>query len=302
MRGFSRRMMALLAATAVSVVWTIFSTESASAAVPGLHLVGASSAADSFPVKSATAYCPPGERVLGGGGFVLRTSGELQAPGLALAWLKPVHPTDGSRDYYIVYGEENGVGTSDPWQVVAHAVCAPNTGHQLNPVIVEGRSTFSSASVHTAAAVCPSGKRVVGTGATSYAVNGQVALQVSRASASGDIARAQAHEDVDGWGGSWFVSSWAVCANPPAGYQVVSGQSTEHNSETFKAADRSCPAGKRALSVGAALTSTAPAEVALWNVAFDTADLSQFGAAAQENWPFFTSWDYLLVRGICVTA
>src|SRR5262245_18978101 len=47
----------------------------ASAAVPGLHVVYGQSAFDSWYAKSARAYCPPGERVLGGGGMTLQTGG-----------------------------------------------------------------------------------------------------------------------------------------------------------------------------------------------------------------------------------
>jgi len=298
MLRFRARLITILATASLLAAWTILPGEPASASVPGLRIFYGQSGFDSVDVKSARAYCPVGERVLGGGGMSLRQQGN-QRPGLALVWLKPVHPTDGSRDYFYVYAAEFGVSAADSWEVLAQAVCAPDPGRRLDPVIIESRSPASSDGVRTAQARCPTGKRVVGTGATINHVNGQIALQMSRTSSTGDISRAQAHEDFNGYSPSWDVSSWAVCAYPPAGYEVATRFSVQGGSESSKNASAICPGTKRSLSAGAALSNQAPGEVALSDVIL-ASDLRSAGGIAWEHSPTAQNWSYMLGQAICV--
>jgi hypothetical protein len=62
--------------------------------------------------------------------------------------------------------------------------------------------------------VCPSGKRVIGTGSRIINSGGRVGLQLSRASGPLDISRSTARERAGGYIDSWSLTSYAICVNP----------------------------------------------------------------------------------------
>jgi hypothetical protein len=67
-----------------------------------------------------------------------------------------------------------------------------------------------------------------------------VALQVARASATGDITRAHARE-APGYSYPWAVAAYAVCADTPPGYEVVSSASTYPMVDGHQGAKVTCP-------------------------------------------------------------
>jgi hypothetical protein len=146
--------------------------------------------------------------------------------------------------------------------------------------------------------VCPAGQRVLGTGAKTSDLSGNVVLQVARPSASGDIARAQAHEDADGYSGGWSVTAYAVCAPPPPGYEVVFGRSSAAQSESLKYAVAACPAGKQLHSSGAAITDVAPGHVSLKSVFPNLAQGHALGVAV-ENTATNLNWDFIVASAVC---
>jgi len=119
---------------------------------------------------------------------------------------------------------------------------------------------------------------------------------VARASGTGDIARAQAHEDADGFTGNWSVVSYAVCVQPPAGYEVVYASSDERLSETNKVATALCPGTKRVHGAGGAITKVAPGNVSLQAV---VPIGERVQAIAVENTPTDESWDFIVAQAIC---
>jgi len=288
---------AMAMAGAALVVVQLAGTAPASA-VAGVHRAVGSSLTNSLSPKTARAFCDPGEQVLGGGGRVQAVG--AFTPRLTLTQLQPVAAGGTTQARYQVTAAETTPGTTSNWFVQAYAICAPANSVSGYHIVTSPPTNPSSQSVQTAAAVCPGGERVIGTGGRILQASGtgQVVLQVARASATGDITRVQAHEQADGFPSPWRVLAYAVCVNPPAGYQIVTGLSAERLSESVKFATVDCPPGKRVHSVGAAITNTAPGNVSL-QVVEPSADLKQMRAIAVENTPTSQNWDFIVVRGIC---
>jgi hypothetical protein len=57
-----------------------------------------------------------------------------------------------------------------------------------------------------------------------------------------------ASEDDDGFDGSWSLTAYAICANPPPGLALVSASSAP--SSSFKGATATCPSSKNLLGTG----------------------------------------------------
>ena len=250
-------------------------------------------------VQDGGRLCPPGKRVIGGGGWVQEIGPITRKP--ALTQLRPLEQYNGPRDAYMVTAAETTPGTTGDWWVQAYAMCA-------NPLpgwhIVQATTTQSSQPMQATAAVCPSGERVIGTGArvsTSTGDNayvGEVVLQVARPSGPGDIARAQAHEDANDFPLPWSVTAYAICVAPPPGYQIVFAESPARDSESTKLAFAPCPGGKRLHSSGAAITNVAPGNVSLQGI-FPDLDGGETQALAVENTPTNVDWDFIVATAIC---
>ncbi|WP_433383505.1 hypothetical protein ACQPZX_21535 [Actinoplanes sp. CA-142083] len=271
-------------------------------AVTGIKKITVASPTDSQSPKTATAFCPTGKRVIGGGGWVFAVNA-ADGNKVALTGLQPIHPiVAGLDDRYEATGAETGAGIVTNWSLQVYAICADASG--LPGYEIRYAATQpSSNSVQAAQAVCLGGTRVLGTGgkiATASNQNpaGQVVLQVARASATGDIARVQAHEDADGYNGTWFVQSYAVCVNPPSGYEVVQAASPQTASESEKLAYADCPGTKRVHGAGAAIANTAPGNVSL-QVIYPFEDLKTVEAFAVENTATSADWDFIVAQAIC---
>lgn len=257
--------------------------------------VAAVSITNSAAFKTAEAFCPQGLHVVGGGGWVQETGATTGK--LALTRLRPVHAQNG-RDSYLATGAETTPGISGNWFVRAYAMCT--SALPGLKIVASLPTALSSAAAQATAAVCPAGTRALGSGASISTLAGQAVLQVARPSGTGDITRALAHEDVDGYSGSWSVTAYAVCANPPAGYEVKFVESPERLSEFDKVAIAQCPANKKLVSSGAALTDIAPANVSLSGI-FPWAAGRQTQALAMENTKTNANWDSVLASAVCIS-
>jgi hypothetical protein len=294
------RVLTLAGATVVAVCGALSLGAAPASAVPGLEMVPSPvSATNSLPSKTVVAYCPPGKRVIGGGGRVQEIGPITRKP--ALTQLRPLQQYNGPRDAYMVTAAETTPGTTGDWWVQAYAMCA-------NPLpglhIVQATTSESSQPIQATAAVCPSGERVIGTGgrvSTSTgdsAYVGEVVLQVARPSGPGDIARVQAHEDANGFSLPWSVTAYAICAATPPGYKVEFGESLERDSESTKLAFANCTGGRRLHSSGAAITNVAPGNVSLQRI-FPDLDGGETQALAVENTPTIVDWDFIVATAIC---
>jgi len=256
------------------------------------------SAGDSQSPKQMVAFCPSTKRLIGGGGELLTV--EIDGPrndNPTLTELRPVRLYDGIRDAFVVTAAETTPGTDLYWKLRAYAVCAdPLPGLHIVPAA----TTSSSSSVQATSASCL-GQWVIGTGGRISTTSGGVALQVARPSSLGDIARVQAHEVAAGYAGTWYVTSYAICApTKPTGYEVVFAGSPERSSQSKKTATATCPAGKQLLSTGAAITNTAPGNVSLQDIA--PATVGEYGwATAVENTPTSLNWDLIVATAICAS-
>jgi hypothetical protein len=274
------------------------------ARLTGVHLVKSKvSARNSNAVKQQVAFCPAGQRVIGGGGWV-HEFGSSHNP--ALTELRPFHfYRKGNRDAYRATAAETTRGTRNSWTVQAYAICA-DAGSLAHWQIYSADSALSSSPAHATAKACPRGQRVLGTGASienqfTHDPNGQVVLQVARSSQTGDIVRAQAHEDVDGYPYRWRVKGYAICATPPRGYVIPTfGRSPASHSETVKVAVSRCPAGKVLLSSGAAVSNVAPANVSLQGI-YPSVAGRQTQAIAVENTPTSANWDFMVANAVCAS-
>lgn len=149
--------------------------------------------------------------------------------------------------------------------VVAWVICAdPLPGYH----IVHNITAPSSADVQTAEARCPSGRRALASGAEILAPTTPhgVGLQVGRASGAGDLTRAQAHEQPQGYPYAWQLVASAICTDTPAGYQVRYSEPEERASEVTKRAVADCPEHTVLIGAGAAVSNVAPGNVALYSI------------------------------------
>ena len=174
----------------------------------------------------------------------------------------------------------------------------PCPGWHINPEFTDTTSSPQDA----IAAACDNGatQRVIGTGAraeVAAGAEGEVVLQVARASGPGDIARAQSHEDANGFLGTHWLGAYAICMNTPKGYRVApGGVSQQRLSESHKFATVGCGTQQN-LSAGGAITDVAPGHVSLQSV-FPTVTGAE--VLAVENTPYNLNWDFIIARAICV--
>ncbi|WP_155353433.1 hypothetical protein [Acrocarpospora macrocephala] len=212
------------------------------AAVPGGEVIVAQSSADSLPVKSARAVCPSGKNVVGAGGSV---GGFL--PGLIMTEVVP----DATLTSVTVVGREDEAGTTAQWSFYAYAVCAdPLPGLEL----VTRTSSFSSGPVRSLKILCPAPKRALSAGGRIDGAGGEVLLTNLRvhpfSAPLPNSAYLGATEDDTGASGNWGLHGYAICADPPPGYQVVTYQSPVGSPPSQPLQGPACPTGKRVLGVG----------------------------------------------------
>jgi hypothetical protein len=271
--------------------------------VRGLVKVESQVHSDSSAYKEEVATCPAGKKVVGGGGWTL-VAGSADEERVALTRLEPSDDVDGTgADGYIAAAAETAPGVTGNWWVQAYALCA-DASSVLGWHINKAYSAVASDPKQQRSVGCDnSGQRVLGTGArirTDPIGQGEVVLQQVNASApSGTHAWAQAQEDGTGYGGTWWLGVYAICADTPSGYEVVTGGSAEGQSETFKWAQARCSLGKQLLSAGAFTATNAPGNVSLQQV-YPSSRLTQLEAYAVENTPTSLSWGVFYARGVCV--
>ncbi|WP_345581373.1 hypothetical protein [Nonomuraea rosea] len=230
----------------------------------GIQLVGASPAAafaervrtssnsafDSALSKTATAKCPVGMVIVGGGGIVINGANQVM-----LTRLQPVHSTSGGDSYVASAAEIRQLprfkfkpNTADlyqsyggKWRVRAYAVCASSgvfTGYELKT----STSTGASEPFRRQSASCSPNNVTLGVGArVDVPAPGMVGLQMARAGRYLNGADVTAQEGPDGYAADWKLTAYAICALTPYGYnpQVVTTTSTGTTAkcDDFKVAD-----------------------------------------------------------------
>ncbi|MDG4808090.1 hypothetical protein O7634_15145 [Micromonospora sp. WMMD1120] len=178
----------------------------ASAAVPGLVRIAATSASDSADFHSATATCPVG-KVLTGTGYELNgVTGEGIVDDLRPNGGPATAPTA------VTVGAYETEAFAGNWSVTAYAICA-------NPVAGLVRVTATGASnsldYHSVTATCPVGKVLTGTGYELNGVTGEGVVDDFRPNGGPAAAPTSvlvgAYES-DATALNWSVTAYAICA------------------------------------------------------------------------------------------
>ncbi len=198
------------------------------AVVSGAQIVSATSVRDTADAKSATAACPPAQRVIG-------TGVDVESPGNRVL-LEGVRPTatDVTSTAHLMSG------SSQTWAVQAYGTCADRPAGLR---IVSATSPTSPASPKSVTAVCPDGQIAIGTGAEISGGNGNVVLRQlipdgPDVTATGD--------NIGSFDEPWSVRASAICADRLAGYGVVTAPG-ELGSRHTMGVQANCRSGQRLL-------------------------------------------------------
>ena len=207
-----RRMWAatLGVALAVPAGLALSAAPAAAATLPfgTVKAVSVQSPPDRLSVKSFSATCPAGQRVLGGGAF---TVGGIHA---VITEMQPIHPSTGL-DSFKVTAAADQFGIAVAWSFQVDAFCA-TVPASLQLEIISHTNPPTSAGTDQAGTRCSPGKFVLGTGGKIDNGGGQVDLGMfpnnSAGIASGSAAFAK--EDLDGFAGQYTVTGYSVCGRP----------------------------------------------------------------------------------------
>ncbi|MCM0673206.1 hypothetical protein NCC78_00455 [Micromonospora phytophila] len=209
----------------------------ASAAVPGLVRVSATSGVNSNDFHTVTAVCPAG-KVLTGTGYELNGAlGEAVVDDLRPNGGPAVVPTAVT---VTAYEADAFAGI---WSVTAYAICA-------NPVAglvrISATSVNNSNNFRTITAACPAGKVLTGTGYELNGVTGEAVVDDFRPNGGPAAAPTSVNVgayEADATALNWDATAYAICANPLAGLVRISAVSA-NNSVDFRSVTASCPVGK----------------------------------------------------------
>lgn len=234
----------------IGAVVLVQAASSAPASAAPSKVVSAGSATDSVARKTATAYCPAGTRVFGGGGDI--TNG---AHSVALTGLRPTSLVFGtSRVESFTATAEETTTYASTWAVYAYAICGPALPNLS--VQTHKATGIATTSQLQAAANCPAGTAPLGVGAEIGGGAGQVTLHtvignytLNPYGIPTGWASAKAFEDETGYTGTWTLTSYAVCASPPPGL-VYRFADSPNNSSDKAYTPVECPIGTSLYGVG----------------------------------------------------
>ncbi|MEO3742242.1 hypothetical protein [Plantactinospora sp. B5E13] len=209
----------------------------AGAALPGLTRVVSTGQPDSN-WKTWQAACPSDTMLIGGGGRVNRSDGQVT--------MDTMTPVFGATDVYSVTGREDDNAYSGDWSITATALCArPPVGWEQT----ESAGPWNSNSKgHTV--FCPPGKQILGFGVEMNGGMGQVVVDELRPAADLSSVTITGIEDGNGYADDWQIRGEAICVSPIAGLARVSSPLGILDSERTKSATATCPDGKRVHGVG----------------------------------------------------
>ena len=239
------RPLVLLFAGAGTLVLT---TGPASAAVPGLVRVSATSVNDASNFKTVTATCPAGKQLTGTGYEIDGATGEVVIDELVMNGSSVTAPTLVTVDAY----EEDPLAT--PWRVTAYAICA-------NPlpglVRISAVGPTNSDDFHSTTATCPAGKTLTGAGFTRAGIAGEAVVDDFRpnggTAAAPTAITVGAFETDPNFAFNWSLNAYAICANPLPGQSrvLLSGASSSDDVHLDTAV---CPPGRTLIGSGFEVT------------------------------------------------
>jgi hypothetical protein len=133
---------------------------------------------------------------------------------------------------------------------------APSASAVTGLVVITARGPDTgSEGFKWAEATCPAGTHVLGGGADiTGGANGVHLSSMLPIPGAPDTFFASAMEDSRGYGGSWTLTAFAVCGAGVTGWEVVQSDVPAEPGSTYTAAVATCPAGKKVVGVGGAVS------------------------------------------------
>jgi hypothetical protein len=233
----------------------------AAAAPRNVERVIAFSERNSNATRSATVKCPSGKKVIS---TAANINGEVGV--IALTGIAP----NGTLTNVKVTAAEVGAGTRSTWSVTAIAICAdPLPGLQR----VSVTSISNSDSQKLVNAICPTGQKVLGVGASIKGLNGgQGALHTFHPISAERGVLVGGAETGAGTTQSWSMRADAICVDASA---VPDLQRVEvgnlSGSDTLQSATAFCPSGKQVIGAGGSLHDAPSSRIALFGINPDPA-------------------------------
>ena len=173
--------------------------------IAGMHTAVAGGTFGSTPSQAPQASCNAGERVLGTGGWIQDTGGQV---GIQVSRAS----TTGTYSYF--QGHEDADGYAGNWGLLAYAVCAPApAGYEIAQT---ASPTALSEAEKVAVANCTAGKKTLGGGgAITFSAPGNVFLTRINLVGAGlsNRADAVADENVPTAANCDFIVAQAICAS-----------------------------------------------------------------------------------------
>jgi hypothetical protein len=240
-RSISRRVFAATLTVAAAAVGVVVSGATPANALPPSLTVAVSAAGVSPMSAFATATCPAGSVLVGAGGQIVPSSGNVV--------MTDVIPNVAAGTV-TVWGHEKGAWAFN-WQVSAEAICDT----QITGVVrVAAASALSAATPKTVLPLCPAGTTLTGTGYQLENGNGEVFPDdvIPNAGLTGTSVVAFAN---GGYAANWRLTGYSICANVPAGAAPVRVVTAgPFNGVSPKDSVATCPAGTDLVGVGGNLT------------------------------------------------
>ena len=167
--------------------------------LPHRDSINAFTPSDSLAEKAVTVSCPSGTFTTG--------AAASTSDGGRLILDDAIPSADLTKVTVDVF--ESQAGRADDWSAIASARC----GEALPGLQrVAATSASDSATSKSVTAVCPAGKKVVGTGHEIANGKGQVLLDDVVPREDLTSVRTEAFEDQDGTPAAWSITAYAVCA------------------------------------------------------------------------------------------
>jgi hypothetical protein len=175
--------------------------------IPGAVRIAATSPSDSATFKDVTAACPAGKVLTGTGAEITDGIGEV-----VFDDIRPNGNTIDPPTAVTVRGHETEA-FANSWRVTAYAICVNALPGLVRIPVTSASNSLNAKSI---TAFCPTGKRLVGTGAEITDGIGEVVVTDFRPSGDAAIAPSSvtvAAEEEDPFAGNWRVTAYAVCAD-----------------------------------------------------------------------------------------
>ncbi|MDG4834498.1 hypothetical protein O7627_35100 [Solwaraspora sp. WMMD1047] len=258
-------------------------TEPASASVvrqplTGLELVSYTTVSNSDPwFKFASKTCPNNKTVVGTGWSTNPSTSQLR-----LQFLKPYEHSVTAQVF------EAYSGYDSPWSLTVYAMCADRPpGWSLTSTT----DTTDSDDYHSAYVDCPGTTVPLAGGVEHMVPHGQAVVTDIDIDLTG--VRASAYEHEDGYDDDWWVRAYAICADPPTGWELRSSSNQTAYPTTSETVG--CSANRTAIGAGADLNG-AYGEVVLKSLKtfaygggeYAMATASEDATGAPDTWTFTT--------------